>query len=174
MVIPDNVKAAVNEGDVAAVVAWLDDGGDVNGHINHGGYFDTLLMFIPQAHELTTRHVELARMLLHRGADVNLVPNGHGIAGDGYSALHVCVDFQSYVHLRIHPVLLEIIGIYIAAGANVNSGGVIHADEPRETPLGMALQFRRPYGVEIHEGWAHRNLRPQSYYCEPGRHSMRA
>ena len=30
MVIPENVLAAVEEGDISAVVAWLDAGGDVN------------------------------------------------------------------------------------------------------------------------------------------------
>ena len=57
MVIPANVIEAVNEGDVSAVVAWLDGGGDVNDHVKDGRISsDTLLMRITQADRVTSQH----------------------------------------------------------------------------------------------------------------------
>ena len=53
MVLPDNILEAVNEGDVSAVVAWLDAGGDVNdtvvGHSEHFIEGDTMLMAVAEA-----------------------------------------------------------------------------------------------------------------------------
>ena len=92
MVVPDNVVRAVKEADITTVVAWLDAGGDVNDTAGPDSPFfpgDTLLMGIPQSDEANAQHVELAKMLLQRGADVNRVPVQ---VEDGYSALHCCID----------------------------------------------------------------------------------
>ena len=133
MVIPANVIEAVNEGDVSAVVAWLDGGGDVNDHVKDGRISsDTLLMRITQADRVTSQHVEMARMLLRRGADVNYVPEENP---DGRSALHVCVEFYVYVERDEDAArLMEIMGLYVDARANVNLQG---ADG--QTPLSLAL-----------------------------------
>ena len=72
MVVPDNVARAVDRGDVATVVAWLDAGGDVNDTAGPDSPFfpgDTLLMGIPQSDEANAQHVELAKILLQRGAE---------------------------------------------------------------------------------------------------------
>ena len=142
MVVPDNVVTAVYEGDVTTVVAWLDAGGDVNDiSMNDeapAGVYDTLLMSLVQSDDLTSRHVELAKLLLQRGADVNKVPD---FDGDGASALHCIVDFQSYAGPDQVPILMEIMGLYIEAGANVN-----HKNWGGATPLGAALKFSNWYG----------------------------
>ena len=140
MVVPDNVVTAVNDGDITTVVAWLDGGGDVNdiSENANGLAYDTLLMSLVQSDDLTSRHVELAKLLLQRGADVNKVCEPDS---DGASALHCIVDFQSYAGPDQLPILMEIMGLYIEAGANVN-----HKNWGGETPLGAALKFTNWYG----------------------------
>ena len=140
MVVPVNVARAVNEADVTTVVAWLDAGGAVNDNIGQG-YFpsgDTLLMCIPQcvADGLRSQHIELAKILLQRGADVNRVPDE---VEDSYSAVHCCLDCLAQIADTItdRAAILEIIGIYLAAGANVN-----HTTWRGETPLYMALKYQ--------------------------------
>ncbi|CAH0378633.1 unnamed protein product [Pelagomonas calceolata] len=138
MVVPDNVVTAVNEGDVSTVVAWLDGGGDVNDTASHSSPFfpgDTLLMGIPQADGVSTQHIELAKILLQRGGDVNCIPDD---GEDEYSALHCCLDCLAPALAK--AVILEIIGIYLAAGASVN-----HKNWGGETPLYMALKYKNWY-----------------------------
>jgi len=137
MVVPDNVIAAVHGGDVSAVVAWLDGGGDVNDTGSDSSLFpgDTLLRVIPQSDEVSSQHVELAKILLQRGADLN---REH--IEDGYSAVHCCIDELFCVTTdttSARAAILEILGIYLAAGATVN-----HKNWRGDTPLGMALRLR--------------------------------
>ena len=137
MVVPDNVIAAVHGGDVSAVVAWLDGGGDVNDTGSDSSLFpgDTLLRVIPQSDEVSSQHVELAKILLQRGADLN---REH--IEDGYSAVHCCIDELFCVTtdtISARAAILEILGIYLAAGATVN-----HKNWRGDTPLGMALRLR--------------------------------
>ena len=136
MVVPDNVIAAVHGGDVSAVVAWLDGGGDVNDTGSDSSLFpgDTLLRVIPQSDEVSSQHVELAKILLQRGGDVNRIPDD---GEDEYSALHCCLDCLSVDSISVRAAILEIIGIYLAAGATVN-----HRNWGGETPLYMALKYR--------------------------------
>ena len=143
--MPDNVARAVNEGDVTTAVAWLDAGGDVNDTTSDISQFpegDTLLMCIPQSRDVSTQHVELAKILLQRGADVNRVPDE---VEDGYSALHCCIDNLSMNSISTDAAILEIIAIYLASGANVN-----HRNWGEETPLHMALIYRN-WGSSVNE-----------------------
>ena len=137
MVVPDNVVTAVYEGDVTTVVAWLDGGGDVNDSVNGSSSFpegDTLLMVIPQSDGASSQRVELAKILLQRGADVNRVPDE---VEDKYSAVQCCLDCLSSASITERAAILEILGIYLAAGANVN-----HTTWRGETPLYMALKYQ--------------------------------
>ena len=72
MVIPDDIDTAVNEGNVSAVVAWLDAGGDVNDVMGENTEQfiegDNMLMALGDARSVTSRTVELAKLLLQRGA----------------------------------------------------------------------------------------------------------
>ena len=144
MVVPDNVVRAVNEGDMTTVVAWLDAGGDVNDTACDVSQFpegDTLLMCIPQSRGVSSQHVELAKILLQRGADVNRVPDE---SEDKYSALHCCLDCLSDTTLESkRAAILEILGIYLAAGANLNL-----KNWREETPLYMALKYKNWYTNE--------------------------
>ena len=72
-------------------------------------------MGIPQAGTIGARHIELAKILLQRGGDVNCIPDD---GEDEYSALHCCLDCLAPALAK--AVILEIIGIYLAAGASVN------------------------------------------------------
>ena len=137
MVVPDNVVRAVNEGDVTTVVAWLDAGGDVNDSVSRTSHFppgDTLLMVIPQSDGASSQRVELAKILLQRGADVNRVPDE---VEDKYSAVQCCLDCLSSASITERAAILEILGIYLAAGANVN-----HKNWRRESALYLALKYK--------------------------------
>jgi hypothetical protein len=141
MVVPENIVTCVNEADVDTVVAWLDAGGDVNEPVSEDNPMfsgDTLLMAIPQSESVTdvsSQHVELAKVLLQRGADVNFEH-----VEDGYSALHCCLEelfCPTHDTISARAAILEILGIYLAAGATVN-----HKNLRGDTPLGMALRLR--------------------------------
>ena len=144
MVVPDNIVRAVEEGDVSTVVAWLDAGGNVNDTVSSSSSFpqsDTLLMVIPQSGRTSSQHVELAKILLQRGADINRVPDE---SEDKYSALHCCLDCLSDTTLESkRAAILEILGIYLAAGANLNL-----KNWREETPLYMALKYKNWYTNE--------------------------
>ena len=144
MVIPANVLAGVKAGYNTRVVAWLDGGGDVNDvtpawpGIVGWPSDSTLLMAIPQTDTIGPRQVELVRILLQRGADVNKVPereNSHL-----YQALHCCLEYLSHPRTwdksEGRAAILEIIGIYLAAGASLT-----HRNAFGYTPLGMALSY---------------------------------
>ena len=135
MVLPDHVLDAVNEGDVPAVVAWLDGGGDVNdavvGHSEHGFIEgDTMLMALPEVDSFTRAHIALAKLLLQRGADVN----GRSM-GDGFSAIHCCLDGIRNSEDPHCSLLRELLGIYMAAGADLTA-----KTSKGYAPLGMALE----------------------------------
>ena len=145
MVLPDDVDTAVNEGNVSAVVAWLDAGGDVNDVFGEDTEQfiegDNMLMALGDARSVTSRTVELARLLLQRGADVNRVAVGDD---SNYSPLQCLIEALPIRNQRRDPAaLIEILGIYLAAGANVN-----HKNRGGTTALGMALRHGNWYGDE--------------------------
>ena len=144
MVLPDNVLEAVNEGDVSAVVSWLDGGGDVNdtvvGHSEHFIEGDTMLMAVAQVEESFTRaHIALAKLLLQRGADVNGHSGMH--MGDGFTAIHCCLNGIRNTDDPDRSLLMELLGIYLAAGADLTvSTAQASQSNLRYAPLGMALE----------------------------------
>ena len=140
MIAPAHVLRALLEGDVPAVQAYLDEGGNVNAVVaGHHEIFcagDSLLMVVAQAPhglDFTRRHVALAKLLVQHGADVNHHPD---VSKDKYTALHCCIDILT--HNSDHEdraIILEILGVLVTAGANANL-----RNAQRETPLCMALR----------------------------------
>ena len=119
MVVPDEIIDAAEEGDVAAVRDWLASGGNVN-DADDGD--ETLLTTISIA-VLSDAHLDLARLLLERGADVNQIPNVNS-----FSPLHLCALFSG----SSRRVLL--LKLFLENGADVNLAIDTH------TPLELLLQ----------------------------------
>ena len=72
--LPQAICLAVDEGDAQAVAAWLDEGGGVDAHCaEHKGV--TLLIAAANG-----EHEAMVRMLLQRGASVNLRDSHGGTA----------------------------------------------------------------------------------------------
>ena len=139
MIAPAHVLRALNEGDIPAVQAYLDEGGNVNAVVagEHEIFCagDSLLMAVTQATyglDFTRRHIALAKLLVQHGADVNHHPN----VKDGYTALHCCIDILIHnVDDADRAIILEMLGALVTAGANANL-----RNAQGETPLCMALQ----------------------------------
>jgi len=149
MVLPANVLEAVEHGDVSAVAAWLDGGGDVNdavvGHSEHGFIEgDTMLMAVAQVDSFTRAHIALAKLLLQRGADVN----GRSM-GDGFSAIHCCLDGIRNSEDPDRSLLRELLGIYMAAGADLTAMSAEASGSLRgHAPLVMALELHSWCGFD--------------------------
>ena len=102
---------------------------------------DNMLMALGDARSVTSRTVELAKLLLQRGADVNRVAVGDD---SDYSPLQCIIEALPIRNQRRDPAaLIDILGIYLAAGANVN-----HKNRGGMTALGMALRHSTWYGDE--------------------------
>ena len=132
MVIPDQIAIAAQAGDVATVEAWLNEGGDVNERSIHE---DTLLLSCaatPGAR--TTSHTDLVRLLLERGADVNICASENPPAM-GFSALHYACD-------QLYDSSAEMVALLLDAKANVHcraQGSPEDDSLPADTPLGVTL-----------------------------------
>ena len=109
---------AAREGDVTAVREWLEGGGDPN-DTNSG---DTpLLSFFVGAGLISDAHLDVARLLLSHGGEVNW-------AADGLNALHCCAVFPE------DSTRGPLVQVFLDAGANVNA-----TNRGGETPLGLTL-----------------------------------
>jgi ankyrin repeat protein len=86
MVAPPEVIEAASTGDLTTVREWLESGGDPN-DTNSSGRI-TLLMKVVTGQEASAAHVDMLRLLLSHGADVNLVPNANR------SAPYIIVPFS--------------------------------------------------------------------------------
>ena len=85
MVVPDEIIDAAEEGNVTAVRDWLASG-DAN---DTNELRDETLLTTVSIAEMSDAHLELARLLLERGADVNQIPNVNS-----FSPLHLCALFS--------------------------------------------------------------------------------
>ena len=138
MVVPMEIMQAARDGDVAAVRAWLNAGGDVNDRddIDH----DTvLLVCVGTPGARTASHTDLVRLLIERGADVNTWGSLYGAEETiqpGLSALHYACD-------RIEDVSADMVSLLLDAKADVHCktrDAPPEDDEyPEVTPLGRAL-----------------------------------
>ena len=120
------------EGNVTAVREWLEGGGDPN-DTNSG---DTpLLSFFVGAGLISDAHLDVARLLLSHGGDVNWAP------GDRVCPLHCCAVFPE------DSTRGPLIQLFLNAGANVNT-----TNRGGETPLGLTLAcsiWSNTYGRDL-------------------------
>ncbi len=130
MVVPvdvvDELDRPYDLGD-AALKAWLDDAGPgaVNDVCAEG--HTPLQRSMSLYGDIDPDHVELARFLISRGADVNLT------GPDDYAPLH----FACYYPLGPHSA--EMVSLLLQAGASVNARTGSHGYPSHCTPLGILL-----------------------------------
>jgi len=117
MVLPPEVVDAAKAGNVTAVREWLESGGDPNETDNGGS---TLLMWVAQGRHITDAKIDVARLVLSHGADVNC------LAGDRYNPAHCCAIFPEDSSRG------RLIQLFLDAGVNVNA-----KTDDGETPLGV-------------------------------------
>ena len=119
MVIPDNIGEAARDGETALVEEWLNDAapGAVNEHDRSG---QTLLMLSLNSC-IYERHVQCARMLIARGADVNIKAR--------YPAPLTNACYPGGCASAMVSLLLQ-------AGARVN----VRSREGETTPLGTLIK----------------------------------
>ena len=84
MVLPLELVEAAKAGNVTAVREWLESGGDPNDTDSRGC---TLLLKVVITGEISDAHLDVARLLLSHGADVNKSDV------DSFTPLHCCAIF---------------------------------------------------------------------------------
>ena len=119
MVLPEEIRYAAESGNLAAVREWLESGGDPNETDNSSS---TLLMWVARGRHITDAKIDVARLLLSHGADVNCA------TVDRYNSAHICAIFPEDSSRGC------LIQLFLDAGVNVNAKTV-----DRETALGIAL-----------------------------------
>ncbi|CAH0380133.1 unnamed protein product [Pelagomonas calceolata] len=132
MVLPDYLSNAAGHGDVAPIEAWLNEGNDVN---ERGGRGHTMLLICAGTpHTRTRSHVDLARLLIKHGADVNICAEEQPPAL-GLSPLHYACD-------RLVDHSADMVALLLDAKANVHCRAQPNPEDasyPADTPLGMTL-----------------------------------
>ena len=120
MVLPPEVVDAAKAGNVTAVREWLESGGDVNDTDGDGGTL--LLRVVGAPRVISEAHLDMARLLLSHGADINESEK------DSYTPLHCCAIYPEQSSRG------PLIQLLLDAGANVNARNC-----DGETPLAIAL-----------------------------------
>ena len=131
MVLPNHIACAAGHGDVASVEAWLNQGGDVNERDIHQNTMLLICAGTPYAR--TTSHIDLARLLIERGADANICAS-EDPPGLGLSALHYPCD-------QLYDSSADMVALLLDAKANVHCRAQPNPDDEflADTPLGMTL-----------------------------------
>ena len=132
MVLPNHISCAAGHGDVASVEAWLNQGGDVNERDRHQNTMLLICAGTPYAR--TTSHIDLARLLIERGADANICAS-EDPPGLGLSALHYPCD-------QLYDSSADMVALLLDAKANVHCRAQPNPEDasyPADTPLGMTL-----------------------------------
>ena len=119
MVLPPELVEAAKAGNVTAVREWLESGGDPNDTDSRGC---TLLLKVVITGEISDAHLDVARLLLSHGADVNKSDV------DSFTPLHCCAIFPKQSSRG------PLIQLLLDAGAGVNA-----TTGAGETPLAIAL-----------------------------------
>ena len=119
MVLPPELVEAAKAGNVTAVREWLESGGNLNDTDSRGC---TLLLKVVITGEISDAHLDVARLLLSHGADVNKSDV------DSFTPLHCCAIFPKQSSRG------PLIQLLLDAGANVNARNC-----DGETPLAIAL-----------------------------------
>ena len=118
MVLPRHIVRAASDGDIELVEEWLEAGGAVNDRDEWGStLFTTALGYV-----IEERHVDFARWLIARGADVNLGNE------DGMLPLH----YACYPGDCASSMVL----LLLASGARVNA----RTNSDCLTPLGQLIE----------------------------------
>ena len=121
MVLPWPIVEAAETGDVTTVREWLESGGDPNDR-SITGRSNALIAALNGPDQISEGHVDVVRLLIARGADVNCAESGE------FTPLHCCTVYPEC------SLYGPIIGLLLEAGANVHA-----TTSDGETPLGMAL-----------------------------------
>ena len=121
MVLPRPIVEAAETGDVTTVREWLEGGGDPNDRSTIGRS-NALIAALAGPDEISEAHVDVVRLLIAHGADVNKSDTA------SFAPLHCCTVYPEYSSYG------PIIGLLLEAGANVHA-----TTGYGETPLGMAL-----------------------------------
>ena len=116
----DALKAALKAGDVTAVREWLENGGDPNDSDGRG--CTPLIRVVGAARVISEAHLDVARLLLSHGADVNKSDT------DSFTPVHCCAIFPKQSSRG------PLIQLLLDAGADVNA-----KTSDGETPLAIAL-----------------------------------
>ena len=122
MVLPWPIVEAAETGDVTTVREWLESGGDPNDRTSGGGT-TALIEALAGPDEISEAHVDVARLLIARGANVN-----HADSSNGWGPLHCCTVYPERSWYG------PIIGLLLEAGANVHAKTL-----DGQTPLGVTL-----------------------------------
>ena len=120
MVVPPEVADAAKAGNVTAVREWLESGGDPNDTDGRG--CTPLIRVVGAARVISEAHLDLARLLLSHGADVNKSDT------DSFTPVHCCAIFPKQSSRG------PLIQLLLDAGADVNA-----KTSDGETPLAIAL-----------------------------------
>ena len=120
MVVPLEVADAAKAGNVTAVREWLESGGDPNDTDGRG--CTPLIRVVGAARVISEAHLDLARLLLSHGADVNKSDT------DSFTPVHCCAIFPKQSSRG------PLIQLLLDAGADVNA-----KTSDGETPLAIGL-----------------------------------
>ena len=132
MVLPDHLSHYAGHGHVAPIKAWLNEGGDVNERDRNQNTMLIICTGTPYTRG-TASQIELARLLIERGADANICASEDPPAL-GLSPLHYACD-----QLVDHSA--DMVALLLKAKANVHCRAQPGPDDshPADTPLGMTL-----------------------------------
>ena len=120
MVLPYDIQVAADEANLAVVEAWLDEAGP--GAVNDRDQWGFTLLLCCMKSSINERHVQFARMLIARGADVNI-----GKTGSGSCPLHYACFPGDCSSTMVSLLLKE--------GARVDE----RTNGDRQTPLGQLI-----------------------------------
>jgi hypothetical protein len=126
MVLTDEVMNALDDDNVEAIRAWLDSN-DYTQSDGEGMLTD--LCFDPRG-GTTNEQLDIIRLLLARGADINSCPDN-----DGWTALHCSAH-----SLHENENAIKLIEVILGAGANVNAKTNGPHGIKSKTPLGLSLE----------------------------------
>ena len=120
MVLPQDIRRAASEGDIAHVETWLDETGPEA--INDRDEDGLSLLMLCMNSSIEPYHVQFARLIIARGGDVNM--------GDSYDWVPL--------HYACYPggYASAMVSLLLQAGAKVNAKTRLY----EKTPLGVLLE----------------------------------
>ena len=132
MVLPDHIEEAAEEANLEVVEEWLNHSGP--GAVNDKAEWGATLLMSCLNSSILERHVQFARRLIAKGADVNIAKN------NGSCPLHYA-SFPGDCSSTMVSLLLE-------SGARVNARTNGGLNGTGQTPLGQVIE---QFGYKVHE-----------------------